>query len=174
MDDSLINNINDADIEYTIVVKKQDDILYDLTDDPKERLIYESIITGIERSAAEAIRDGKVAQLPSIGCLRKSPIRQAIRDNYDNFRIARKQLNKEDYNSHVKEIIIDAKETQARLDKDKAILKKVKSRNKKRYDKLYITLGRAYAEMFIQSILMIKEIPYVLEVQEAYDRFNNV
>lgn len=174
MDDALLNNINEADIEYTIVVKKTDDIVSDLTDDPTERLIYESIIDGIERSASEAIKNNKVAQLPSIGCIRKSPIRQAMRDNYSNFRIARTNMTGDQYKDHVREIIIDAKETQAKLDATKLIIKRTRSKNKKLYDKYYITIGKAYAEMFIQSILMLKEIPYNVEVQTHFDDLNGI
>lgn len=174
MSEGLINNIDEADIEYSIVIKNMNDILSEVTDDPKEKLIYESIIDGIERTASETIKNGKIAQLPSIGCVRRNPIRKVIQDNHENFRIARKNLSKDNYKEHVRAIIVDAKEQLTKVERDKLILKKTISNNKKKYDKLYITLGKAYANMFIQSILMLKEVPYVLEVQEQYDRLNNI
>lgn len=174
MDDRLINNIDDVDIEYLIVVKKSNDILSELTDDPKERLIYKSIIDGIETTASNAIKNGKTAQLPSIGCIRKNPIRKVIQDNFENFRIARRNLSKDDYKEHVRCIVIDAKEQLVKNANERLIVKRTMSKNKKRYDKLYITLGRSYAEMFIKSILLLKEVPYILEVQEQYDRLNNI
>lgn len=174
MEDALLNNINDIDIEYTIVVKTMDDIIYNITDDPKEKLIYESIINGIEGSAADAIKNGKIAQLPSIGCVRKSPVRKVIQDNYDNLKIARKNMTSDQYKEHVREIVIDAKQNQEKIDYNKSILRKVRSRNKKVYDKYYITLGKAYAEMYIHSILMLKEVPYDSDVQEAFDNINGL
>lgn len=173
MSDVLLNNINDADIEYTIIVKRMDDILFEVTDDTNERYIYESIIDGIEKYASDNIKDGKIAQLPSIGCVRKNPIRQVVRDNHNNFRLARKSMNASQYKDHVREVIIDAKQIQAKLERDKLILKRIRSKNKKRYDKLYITLGKAYAEMYIQSILYLREVPFDKEVQDHLDSFNN-
>lgn len=174
MNDSIQNSINDADAEYEIVVKKADDIISELTDDLKERLIYETIINGIEKHAADSIKDNKIVQLPAIGCVRKNPIRQVIKDNFTNFSIAKKNMTHEQYRDHVREIIIDAKEWQRSIAKEKAVIKNVRKRNKKKYDKLYITLGKAYAEMYIQSLLMFREVPYILEVQEHYDRLNGL
>lgn len=172
--DNTLNNIEDTDIEYLIVVKKMEDILYEVTDDDTERLIYESIIDGIETSAAVAIRAGKVAQLPSIGCLRKNPIRQVVKNNYNNFKIARKYMTKQQYQDHVREVIIDAKETFAKQDAQKLIDKRIRSRNKKQYDLLYTTLGKAHAEMFIFSITALREVPFDIEFQEHYDKLNGL
>lgn len=174
MSNDLNNNINEADFEYLIIVKKADDILSELTDDLTERLIYESIIDSIERSASETIRDGKIASLPSIGCIRKNPIRKVIQDNHETFRIIRKSLTTEQYKQHVKEVIIDAKIEHERNDKQRVILKQIKSRNRKKYDILYLKLGKAYAEMFIQSIYMLKEVPFNLELQQRYDELNGL
>lgn len=175
MADTHINsNIDDADNEYNILIKKSTDIICELTGDINERLIYESIIDNLESTASQNIINNKVVQLPLIGCIRRSPLRQAMVDNYDNFKIARKNLTKEQYKEHVREVIIDAKQNLAKTDKDKLIIKRIRSRNKKRYDNLYINLGKAYAEMFILSILLLKEVPYNVEVQEHYDRLNNI
>lgn len=168
------NNINDADIEYEIVIKKSNDILNELTTDIHERLIYESIIDGIEKGASEAIKAGKIAGLPFIGALRKSPVRQVVKDNFENFKIARKNMSADQYKEHVREIIIDAKINQEKIDKEKAYMRLVMSCNRKRYDKLYLSLGRAYADMFIKSIVWLQEVPYNEEVQQHYDNLNAI
>jgi len=166
--------MEDVDIDYTIAIRKQADIVSELTDDPTERLIFESIIDGIECTAAETINANKIAQLPSIGCIRKDPVKQAIRNNYSNFKLAKQNLSTEQYKDYSREIVLDVKIKQEREDKYKAFVRSVRSRNKKKYDKIYTTLGRAYAEMFIYSMLCFSEVPYDAEVQYAYDRLNNL
>ena len=83
-------------------------------------------------------------------------------------------MTKGQYQDHVREIVIDAKETLEKEAKQKAIVKLVRSRNKKKYDLLYTTVGKHFAEMYILSILYIKEVPYVREVQEHFDNLNGL
>lgn len=169
MSDNIINNISEADIEYTIVVKNMDDILSEVAIDDKERLLYESIIDNIERYASETVKAGKIAQLPSIGCIRKNPVRKVIQDNHENFRLARTHMTKEQYKEHVRETIIDSKIELAKLEKERLILKRIRSTNKAKYDKLYINIGKYYAEMFIKSILWLREVPFNIEFEEHYN-----
>ena len=173
MDTTSINNLNDADIEYKIIVKGKDDILSELTSNNKERFIYESIIDNIEKSAADNIKAGKIVQLPAIGCVRKNPTHEIIKKNYDNFRVAKKNMTSEQYKQHVKEIIIHSKQKQEKLNRDKYNVRKIRSRNKEKYDKLYINLGKAYAEMYIYSLLCLREVPFDIEFQQHYDNLNN-
>ena len=173
MDSSMLDNNDDIDNDYIIVIKRMDDILQEVTTSIDERVIYESIISNLEQSAADNINNDKIVQLPSIGCIRKNPIRKVIKANYANFKEARKTLNKDEYKDHVRGIIVDARIQQAKEDYDKSILKKIRSRNKKKYDKFYINLGKAYAELYIQSFLFFREVPFNQDVQDAYDSINN-
>jgi len=166
--------MEEIDVDYTIAVKKQSYIISELTDDPKEKLIYESIINGIEETASETVQANKIAQLPAIGCIRKDPVKQVIKDNHSIFKLARKHLTSEEYNKYTKEIVIDARIKQEKEDKRKAYIRRVKSINKVKYDRLYKNLGRSYADMFIYSILCYKEVPYNADVQYAYDKINNL
>lgn len=174
MSDNIVNNTDDLDLEYTIVVMKQEDILSTIDTKHFDVVLMESIITGIERNASESIKDGKVAQLPSIGCVRKSPIRQAVRANHENFREARKKLTKEEYKDHVREFVNEAKNKQKELDRNKVINKRLRSKNKKKYDLYHTKLGRAHAELYLASILWLKEIPYDPLVQEHFNILNGV
>lgn len=171
---NIIENYDDSDFEYVIVVKKQSDIISELTNDIDEQLIYESIIDGIEKTAAATVRGNKIAQLPSIGCIRKSPIHIAIQNSHDDFRELRRNMTSEQYKTHVKEFIINTRKEQEKSDKEKALVKKIRSRNKKKYDMLHINIGKAYAEMYIKSILFLQEVPYVTEVQYHFDKLNNL
>ncbi len=171
-----VNNIDlhESDIEYVIIAKNSSDIIFDLADNDEERFLYESIINGVEKCISDAVKDNKVAQLPLIGCIRKNPVRKVIQSNHLNFRLARQSLTKEQYQEHVRSVIIDAKENLIKQDADKLLNMKLRRKNKKKYDQLYITLGKAYAEMFIQSILYLREVAYDVEVQNHFDDLNNL
>ena len=81
MEDTLQNNINEADEEYVIISKTKDDILNELDfENEEERLLCDSIITNLEKNASETIRDMKVAQLPFIGCVRINPVKRKLRE----------------------------------------------------------------------------------------------
>lgn len=174
MNDATPNNINDADIEYSIVVKNHNDIISELTDDATEKLIYESIIGSLESVASKTVKNKKIAQLPSIGCIRINPLREVIKSNHVAFKIAKKNMNSEQYKSHVKEIIIDARQTMAINDARKLAIKRIRSKNKKRYDLLYINIGKAYAEVYILSLLLLRVVPYDDEVQQHLEELNKL
>lgn len=174
MEDAIVNNLHEADVDYSIVVKRMGDIIPDITDDPKERLIYESIITGIERSASEAITNNKIAQLPLIGAIRKNPIKQYLNDNSEHLKSIRKTMTSDEYKTYVRNMIIDYKDKETAENRTKRIIKLVRSRNKKKYDSMFTTIGKGYAEAYIYTRLLFREVPYVAEVQEAYDRLNNI
>lgn len=170
-----IDQLNEADGEYEIVVNRMADIINIVSPDTEEeKLIMEAIITNIETTAAKFVKDGKIAQLPAIGCIRKNPVKQAVRANYNNFKHARTVLNKEDYADHVRGYVNEAKEKLAKEEREKLRNRKVRSINKKMYDKLYTTLGRAHAELYILSLRMFSEVPYDAEVQAMFDRLNGV
>ena len=174
MDNQTIDKLYNTDFEYILVVKNSSDIISGITHDPTEQLVYESIIAGIESNAADAVKAGKTAQLPAIGCIRKSPVRQAIKDNKDELSQARQNMSASTYKEHVQKLVIDTKQNQSRIDRNKLAIRNVRSRYKKQYDRYHLTIGKAYAELFIYSLLCLSEVPYVLEVQEAYDRLNGI
>lgn len=161
--------IDDANIN--IVIKKRSDILDDLKFKfEDERLLCDSIIADIEKTAAHHILHGKIAQLPLIGNMRKSPVREVINKNKSNFKIARSHMTKQQYKEYVGDIVVDFKKEQEKKDNDKKRLRKLKSRYKKDYDNYVKQLGIEYANMFIYSRTLFKEIPFDVEVQEMFDK----
>ena len=162
--------MNDNNDQYEIIVNKMPDIINMLNLSEDNQLLMESIITGIETTAAEFIRDGKIAQLPAVGCIRKDPIKKIVRDNHTNFKIARLHMDKEQYKEHVKGFIVDAKKKLNKADKTKEYSRQVRTRNRKKYDKLYASIGREYAEMYIHAIMLLSVVEYDQEVQDAYDK----
>jgi len=172
MNDTKSNDIDNINTEYSMVVRTMPDVLYHVSKDPMDRLICESIIDNLEETAANAVLADKVVQLPYIGCIRRNPIKLAIKAQHINFSAARKVMTTDQYKDHVREVIIDVKENQIKLDKNKSFLKKFKAKNQKKYDSLYIRIGKGYADMYIQSLLMFKEIPFDIEVQQHFDNLN--
>lgn len=166
-----INNeqLNEADIEYIIVSKNKNDILNELNfENEEERLLCDSIISNLEKTASDTIRSMKVAQIPFIGCLRINPIKRKLRDAKLHLQAVRKSLTKEQYKEHVRSYVIDLKEKQKEEDRVKLAFTRIRRNNKKKYEQLFKKCGRAYAELFIMSIYWLKEVPFDKEWEEHY------
>lgn len=172
MDEALIDKLHEADEEYIIVSKVKNDILDELDfENEEERLLCDSIITNLEKTASDTIRDMKVAQIPFIGCLRINPVKRKLRDAKLHLQSVRKSITKEQYKEHVRSYVIDLKERQIKEDRIKLVFTRIRRNNKKRYEELYKKLGKVYAELFIMSIYWLKPIEFDAEWQEQYDKF---
>lgn len=169
MEDITNEQLNEADIEYVIVSKNKNDILNELDfENEEERLLCDSIISNLEKTASDTIRNMKVAQIPFIGCLRINPVKRKLRDAKLHLRAVRKSLTKEQYKEHVRSYVIDLKEKQIEEDKIKLVFTRIRRNNKKKYEQLFKKCGRAYAELFIMSIYWLKEVPFDQEWEEHY------
>lgn len=169
-----INNIEELNDNLDLIVKTKSDILEELnfkTDDDK--FLCESIIDNLESTVFNNVRDGLTVSIPYIGTLRKNPIRELINDNKQHLSNVRKCLSKEEYKSYMREYITDAKIKQKAKDRLKYILKQIRSKNKNKYEKYYSTFGRAYAELYLNAIYWMKEIPFDAEVEEMFQKLSN-
>lgn len=169
MSDVELDELSLSDNEYTIVEKRMSDILDDMEfEDLDERLFCESIISNIEKTAADMLRDNKVVNIPYIGCLRKDPLRRLFRENGAELKKLREQVNIGKYQDEVRSLVTRARISLARKDREKHYLKRIRQSNKKTYDELYIKLGYAYAEMFIFSLSLMRVVEYDEEFEEYY------
>lgn len=169
MEDNIQDNINEADVDYVIISKNKEDILNELDfENEEERYLCDAIITNLEKSASDTIKNMKVAQIPYIGCLRINPVKRKLREAKLHLSSIRKGLTKEQYKEHVRSYVIDLKEQQAEADRIKLIISRIRRNNKKQYDNLFKRLGRSYAEMFIYSIYIMDEVPFDAEWEEHY------
>lgn len=169
MEDITNEQLNEADIEYIIVSKDKNDILNELDfENEEERLLCDSIISNLEKTASDTIRSMKVAQIPFIGCLRINPVKRKLRDAKLHLKAVRKSLTKEQYKEHVRTYVVDLKEKQKEEDKVKLAFTRIRRNNKKKYEQLFKKCGRAYAELFIMSIYWLKEVPFDQEWEEHY------
>lgn len=169
MEDITNEQLNEADIEYVIVSKNKNDILNELDfENEEEHLLCDSIISNLEKTASDTIRDIKVAQIPFIGCLRINPVKRKLRDAKLHLRAVRNSLTKEQYKEHVRSYVVDLKEKQKEEDRIKLTFARIRRNNKKRYEQLFKICGKAYAELFIMSIYWLKEVPFDAEWEEHY------
>ncbi len=169
MENSIDDKIIGLNDEFIIISKTKDDILDELDfNDEEERLLCDSIITGLEQYVADTVRSMKVAQIPFIGCLRINPIKRKLRDAKLHLSAVRKNLTKEQYKEHVRSYVIDLKEQQAKEDRFKFNIIRLKRINKKKYEELFKKCGKSYAELYIKSIYWLKEVPYSQEFEDRY------
>lgn len=172
--DNYNKSIEELDNNFTVISKTSSDIIQGMKFDTEEdELLCESIIDSLEKCISDGLKEDKIVQLPFLGSLRKSPLKKEVRKNYTNFKIARKYMSKEDYKAHVKAVVNDAKEKIAKDDYLKLRIKRIKSKNKKKYESFYLKIGKAYAELFIYSILLLKEVPFNQEIQDAFDNLKD-
>ena len=169
MKDDIINSINEADIEYPIISKNRNDILNDIDfENEEERLLCDSIISNLEKTASDTIRSMKVASIPYIGCIRINPVKRGLREAKLHLSDVRKGLNKEQYKEHVRSYVVELKEKQKEKDRIKLLFSRIRRNNKKKYEQLFKACGKAYAELFIMSIYWLREIPFNEEWEEHY------
>lgn len=157
------------DIDYSIKEVNIHDVLNEMqfkTDDDKT--ICKLIITNLENTAAKELRNMKTVSLPAIGQLRINPIHRALRDNKVKLSTMREILGKERYQQYVRDTINDLREKQEENDRLKLYIKRIRSNNKDKYDRLCKTVGRVYAELYLKSIYWFKEIPFSQEFEDRY------
>ena len=169
MDDEIQFDVEDIGENYIIISKDTNDILNDMDfNDEDERLLCESIINNLEKDAAAGIRDMKIISLPFIGCIRINPIKRKLRDTKLHLSLMRKNMSKADYKQYVRDIVTEFREDMEKADSEKLIMTKIRRNNKKRYEMYYKKLGKAYAEMFIYSIRLMKDVTFDKEWEEYY------
>lgn len=174
MNDEVQFGVADIGENYIIISKDTNDILNDMDfNNEDERLLCESIITNLEKDAASAIREMKTVSLPFIGCLRINPIKRKLRDAKLHLSLMRKNMSKDDYKQHVRDIVHEFGQEMDKSDAEKLIMKKIRSNNKKQYDNLFKKLGKGYADMFIFAVRKLKEVPFNEEFEELYQTLKN-
>lgn len=149
-------------------------IIADIATDFDDADILKDIMECVEGTASRTIKSGKVASIPYIGCVRRNPVMYAINEHGEDLKELRTTVTKSEYKVAVKKIVLTYSVKQKQVDRQKLILLKTKRMFKKRYDELYVLMGKGYADFFIESKMMFEYVPYDEEVQKAYDRLNNL
>lgn len=138
-----------------------------------EELLCRDIITHLETTAAEEIQNDKCVQLPFIGSIRKNPLRKVLDNNRTAFKIAAKNLSKEDFKHHCASVFQEKKNELRLEDYKKAKLKEIRNKNKTKYEQYYTHLGPAYANMYLHAILMMRMVEYNQEFEDRLKELRN-
>jgi hypothetical protein len=110
MNKNVIDNIYDSDLNNELEVNTMKDIINSIGFKSEEdKLMCEVIITNLEKYAAENIKQSKTVNIPYIGCIRKSPLREAIVSRRFDFKKARLSMSKEEYKDYVRQSIDELK-----------------------------------------------------------------
>lgn len=166
--------LHKADFDYELITKTTDDIISQCNfETDKDKLICKDIIKHLHKTAKNYIEADKVANIPYIGCLRKNPINKVI--------IAKKEHIKNVYNNstigefqfEVASIINKVKSDARAEDVAKTMDNKIKSKNRKLYDRIAKEQGVNDAINFIKMIQNLEVINYDETVEEMYRRLNN-
>lgn len=166
------DNIRLADLDY--VEKDINDILEDIEfDNIDDELICKDIITHLETTAAEEIKNDKCVQLPFIGSIRKNPLRKVLDENRTAFKFVAKNFSKEDAKAHYASVFQEKKNELRLEDYKKAKLKEVRNRNKTKYEQLYTHLGPAYANMYLNAILMMRMVEFNQDFEDKIRELTN-
>lgn len=166
------DNIRLADLDY--VEKDINDILEDIEfDNIDDELICKDIITHLETTAAEEIKNDKCVQLPFIGSIRKNPLRKVLDENRTAFKLVAKNFSKEDAKAHYASVFQEKKNELRLEDYKKAKLKEVRNRNKTKYEQLYTHLGPAYANMYLNAILMMRMVEFDQDFEDKIRELAN-
>ena len=91
-----------------------------------------------------------------------------LRNNKVKLSTMRKILGKERYQTYVRETVLDLKRKQEEFDRQKLFIKRLRSNNKVKYEKLCRTINRSYAELYLKSIAWLDEIPFNQEFEDRY------
>lgn len=168
----IFDNIRLADLDYiekdiTSIISE---IKFEKEDDD---LLCKDIILHLENTAAEEIKNDKCVQLPFIGSIRKNPLRKVLDSNREAFKLARKQLEKDDFKAYCAEVFKDKKDELRLEDYRKAKVKEIRNKYKTKYEQYFTHLGPAYANMFCNAILMMRMVEFDEEFEETYNRLRN-
>lgn len=126
MDKNVIDNIYDSDLNNELEVNTMKDIINSIGFKSEEdKLMCEVIITNLEKYAAENIKQSKTVNIPYIGCIRKSPLREAIVSRRFDFKKARLSMSKEEYKDYVRQSIDKLKKEERRKNDLKRELYKI-------------------------------------------------
>lgn len=176
MDDTIKSDRLTDKLDETYILQEvtMDVILDDLHINSVERSITKSIILGIERDAAAAIKEHIVVSLPNVGNVLKDATQVKIKEHWQEIQEAKATLTKEKYKEFIKTLRKKIKDELAEQYRIRRTLEKFKRSHRKRYDEVCKIYGLAYGNLYLQSILWMTDIEFNPDVQEQYDRLNGV
>lgn len=165
IDDSSIYSFNEVD---------QSIILDELDCDEEDKLTIKSIIDTIESQIAIHIKKGFIVNIPYIGNIQRSVLKDKLNTHNKELQLARSTMTKEDFKEYYKELRRQLKNEVKQEEHERKTIAKFRNKYKDFYITMAINRGRAYIELYIKSILWLSPIEYNQEIQDQYDRINGI
>lgn len=160
--------MNKTNYDYPVKEIVIDEIINNIKHNEDDGILIKSIISELEKNVAETIRAGECANIPRIGCVKINSIKRTIYSSHLGFKIARKNMTKEEYKQHVGSWVIEHKIKQKEKEENDKYLRKLRAINKKKYDFMFTNINKSYADMFIFAITKLDEIPFDKDFEELY------
>lgn len=169
-----IKNIEEINAEYVLICKDTDDIIEDIKfKDKKEEDNCRMIVDFIEKTIATGLAEKKRMQLPFVGILQYNPLDAAMSKHYTELKLARRTMSKDEYKEYAKDVYYTEKKNVKYKQVQKEYIRKLKSKNKKKYNNLCVLLGKTYADCYMYCMTLMAEVPFDVELQERYDELAN-
>lgn len=171
----LMDNIiktDEVDIDYTLIYKDKNNILSDINfENEDDRLICEAIVDNLEKMAADEIKAGKNISLPFIGTIERNWYKEAIRNDYQEFREYKANHTEEEYKAYFKAKCEEYKANHAELEDKYKRNKRFKTSMLPKYINHCKNRGVAYANAWLKMIGSMKVVEFDPEIEEVYERF---
>lgn len=160
--------------ELELVQQDIKDILKNCHFDTKEDLfLCEDIINHIEKEVAENFKARKICNIPYIGCIRFSPVKEFVDNNGKQLHEIRKTMTSDEYKLYFKSKVTEVQIKDKEKEKRKLFLKRIRINNRSKYEELYKTVGKAYAECFIFCLSLMTIVPFDEDLQAMYDNLKD-
>lgn len=169
--DNVINT-DEIDIDYTLIYKDKTNILKELSFETNDEfLICEAIIDNLERDAANSIKSGNNISLPFIGTIERNWYKEAIRDNYKDFRDYKATHTEEEYKDYFKSKCEEFKDNHAIIEEKYKRDKRFKTSVLPRYINYCKKHSVIYANAWLKMIKGMTVVEFDPDIEEVYERF---
>lgn len=170
MEDYIEKQLAEDNLDCELTVKTKADVMAELAfADDEDKALCDSIIDVIERTAANVIRNDRVAQIPYIGTFRINPVKKGMFERKEMFRLLRKTMSPSEFKDYVRGVLNELKINAKVADRSRVARNKMKRSAKSKYLEYLKKYGYGYAEMYVLAMTMFKEVPFDSEWQDKFD-----
>lgn len=165
---SATGDIPDADLDYVLIYKDMDNIIDEMTfDNIEDKEITRSIIDSLEHEAAAQLKKKNTVNIPYLCNLGIDTTAVCVQQHAKDFYHAKKTMTKEQYKAYVKDIIHRAHKEAEAIELRKRMFNHFKVVHRKEYNKKKDTMGKAYADCWIQYMYAFQPVDYDEDLNNA-------
>ena len=169
--DNIINT-SEIDIDYTLIYKDKNNILSDIGFiNEDDRLTCEAIIDNLELSVSQSIKSGNNVSIPFIGTIERNWYKEAIKNNYQDFRDYKENHSEEEYKEYFKNKCKEFKDAHNELENKYKRDKRFKSSILPKYINHCKNRSVVYANVWLKMIKGMRVVEFDADIEEVYERF---